>query len=111
MKVIRCIDSDKAEDKKTSFGGLGGWFDDGMRWKDYLESWTDKVREYAEATREYIVANGIRTTGSEHQDEGWEFLYDDGTVSSFSFRAWGDLMAAIWSEEENEDYNYMDFYC
>jgi hypothetical protein len=31
-------------------------------------------------------------------------------VATFSYRGWGDIMAAIWSEEENKDYNYMDFY-
>ena len=38
-------------------------------------------------------------------------VFDDGTVGSFSFRAWGDLMAAIWNTEENTNkYSYMDFY-
>ena len=35
---------------------------------------------------------------------------DDDTVGLFSFRSWGDLMAAIWSEEEDKDYDYLNFY-
>ncbi len=37
-------------------------------------------------------------------------MFNDGTAGMFSFRAWGDLMAAIWAEHENRDYGYMDFY-
>ena len=37
-------------------------------------------------------------------------LFSDGKVATFSFRGWGDLMAAIWSEAEDKDYGYMDFY-
>jgi hypothetical protein len=27
-----------------------------------------------------------------------------------TFRAWGDFMDAVWSEEEDRDMSYMDFY-
>jgi hypothetical protein len=37
-------------------------------------------------------------------------VFEDETISTFSYRAWGDLLSAIWSEEENKDYNYMAFY-
>lgn len=36
-------------------------------------------------------------------------VFSDGTVSRMSFRAWGDFMAAVWSEEEDKDYCYVDF--
>ena len=37
-------------------------------------------------------------------------LWSNGKVDTYSFRSWGDLMAAVWSTEENKDYGYMDFY-
>jgi len=97
------------------------------RWKDYLEALEDigedlavsgealdrtlnyPVEEYAEAIRTRVVADGIRASGNWHQEEGHP-LFSDGTVGVFSCRAWGDLLAAIWSEEEDKDYHYMNFY-
>ena len=92
-------------------GGLGGWFTDGMRWKDYAETHTEEGLRYAEALREAILLRKIKATGSEHQN-GSELVpvFSDGTIATFSFRAWGDLLAAVWSEKENKDYHYMSFY-
>lgn len=115
MKVLRMIGDEEIEilgAKNSGFGGMGGFFDNGMRWKDYLDAWEEKGQEYAEACREYIIENEIKYTGMENQDSGKDcFLFDDNTFASFSFRAWGDLLAAIWSEAENTDHNYMHFYC
>lgn len=90
----------------------GGYFDDGMRWKDYICNWDDEAIPYIEALRQEILDKGIRYTGEQHQyaDDGMP-IFEDQTVATFTFRAWGDLMAAIWSEAENKDYSYMDFYC
>ena len=40
---------------------------------------------------------------------GIEALYE--YVGKFSFRAWGDLMAAIATVKDGKDHNYMEFYC
>lgn len=90
----------------------GGWFDNGHRWADYIETWSNPATPYLEALRADIIAKGIRYTGEQHQytDDGVP-LFDDGHVATFSYRGWGDLMAAIWSTEEDKDYSYMDFYC
>jgi hypothetical protein len=38
-------------------------------------------------------------------------VFDDGTVGGFSFRAWGDLLAAVWNTAEGTTkYSYMSFY-
>ena len=111
MKVVEWIGSDS--DKKVSAGGLGGFFQNGMRWRDYIGDYDNAYhKSYYEALRVNIVENNIRINGSEHQNnKDGTPLFDDGTIGVFSFRAWGDLMAAIWSEAEDKDYHYMDFYC
>lgn len=100
--------------EEQSLGWLGGWFnfkESGHRWKDYLENFTPEVHPYIEAVRQCVLEKGLRLTGAEHQysSEG-QPKFSDGKVLSLSYRAWGDLMAAIWSEAEDKDYNYMDFY-
>jgi hypothetical protein len=111
MKVKGWISYDDADELTSSVGGMGGWFQNGLRWKDYIETANFLQVPYFEAIRKEIIAKGIRYTGQEHQysDSGVP-VFDDGTCGSFSFRAWGDLMAAIWSTEEDKDYCYMDFY-
>lgn len=111
MKVVEWIPDTDCSRRECSVGGLGGFFRDGMRWKDYIGLVCDDDRKYLEAIRESVVSNGIRYSGETHQygDSGVP-LFSDGTVGQFSYRAWGDLMAAIWSTEEKRDYEYMDFY-
>ena len=113
-KVIAWISYDNSRDKEEAVGGLGGYFNfhkGGMRWKDYINNWSDKGKSYIEAIRESVLERGSLMTGAEHQGSlNGVPLFDDGKIGSFSYRAWGDLMAAIWSEAENKDYNYMDFY-
>jgi len=105
-------------------------FDASHRWKDYLaflkevdiermkdqEMWLGRtlnytLQEYAEAFRKEILSIGLWVGGDWHQHQGGVPLFSDGTVGSWSYRAWGDIMAAIWSEYYDKDYNYMDFYC
>jgi hypothetical protein len=115
MKVVRWISGIEANSyisfNNDPFTGLGGFFDHGMRWSDYIKTWKDKDRPFLEAIRESIIEHGYRHTGEHHQygDNGTP-LFENGTVANFSYRGWGDLMAAIWSEVEDKDYNYMDFY-
>lgn len=96
--------------ERRDVGTMGGWFQDGMRWKDYAEK-EPMPLEYAEAIRRSVLKNQIRIDGGEHQegDEGCP-VFSDGAMALMSMRAWGDLLAAIWSEHDNADYNYMDFY-
>ena len=121
MKVIDWISYEEAEKRKEVVGSFGGFFDNGMRWQNYLEhvessglhlaAWTTPEVEYLEAIRASVLEKQLRLTGQDHQySEHGVPVFDDGTVAMFSYRGWGDLMAAIWSEAEDTDYNYMDFY-
>jgi len=96
--------------KLRDLGSLGGWFQDGMRWKDYLERGPVPA-EHAEAVRRSVLEKQLREDGGFHQgEEEGVPVFTDGATALLSMRAWGDLMAAIWSEHDNRDYNYMDFY-
>lgn len=133
VKVVDWIADNETGEREVAVGGMGGWFgvdqsvdlnesiDDeekrekrwnaGHRWKDYIESFKPHVRPYLEAIRADVVVKGIRMTGEQHQysDSGTP-VFSDGKIASFSYRGWGDLMAAIWAEAENKNYSYMDFY-
>lgn len=109
MKFITYSEAENKEE--LGIGGMGGWFEAGMRWADYLEAWRPKAHPILERLRKEIIKNDIRCTGDQHQN-GYPSvpLFANGKVATYSFRAWGDLMAAIWSTEDNKDYSYMSFY-
>lgn len=111
MKVALMTNYDKAKELKISIGGFGGFFGKGMRWADYIGRLHKESIVYAECIRAYVIENNIKKGGDWHQsDEHGVPIFDDGTSGVFSYRAWGDIMAAIWSEKECRDYSYMDFY-
>lgn len=111
ISVVQMIPYDEAEGKPCSLGGMGGFFDRGMRWEQILECYSAGGREYCEAFRKYILENCLKRGGDFHQeDAAGAPLFSDGTVGSFSYRGWGDFLAGVWSEAENKDYTYMDFY-
>jgi hypothetical protein len=112
MEVVDWIYYDSIDGREENgLGGLGGWFDKGLRWKDYLDNCSAEIKEYAEAFRRAVIKSHLKAGGDWHQseDEGVP-VFSDGTIATFSYRAWGDIMAAIWAEEENKDYTYMSFY-
>ena len=96
---------------KESIGWLGGFFAHGMRWPDYLETMGlhGDALERVEAIRRAVIRDDVRRGGDWHQTEGMP-VFDDGTHAMFSMRAWGDLLAAIWSTELDTDLSYMSFY-
>lgn len=99
-------------------GGLGGFFQDGMRWKDYLDNISDDHDTVAdlEAIRGSIVEQRIWQGGDWHQGSGGGSpdesvpVCDGKRAWLFSFRAWGDLLAAVWSTALDRDFHYMAFY-
>ena len=109
IKVKKLISYEQAAKYKKDIGTIGGFFKDGMRWKDYIVIWNDRTWPYIEAARKYIIENKLKFGGDDHQYR-YTPLFNDNTVMSCSYRAWGDFMAAVWSTEENKDYNYMSFY-
>lgn len=112
ISVVGWADYEDKEDcEEQAIGGFGGFFSKGMRWSDYVARYDYAGRRYAEALRSAIIERGLKCTGREHQAKHFSGvpIYSDGKVALFSFRAWGDLMAAVWSEHENKDYSYVDF--
>ena len=114
MKVKKWISYDEGESIEDSIGSiavLGGFFKKGLRWKDYVERFDDSVVPYLEALKEEILDKELKYTGEDHQyGEYGTPVFEDGRVFLASMRAWGDLMAAVWSEELDTDMSYMDFY-
>lgn len=114
LSVERWIGYDEAEAlPEAPLGGFGGWFgrDAPHRWADYLARSGETIAPYAEALRAEVLRLGLKKGGDWHQEDAQGVpLFSDGTVALFSYRAWGDFMAAVWSEAENRDYQYMDFY-
>jgi len=112
MKVVDWGSYDELHDtRELSIDTLGGFFDNGMRWCDYISRWGTDAIPYIEALRQEIETNRIRRGGDWHQEDPHGVpIFEDGTIATFSYRAWGDLQAAIWSECEDYDYCYMDFY-
>lgn len=104
----------EANEKEDSVGGMGGFFNfsqKGQRWKDYLARQKPDDHSRIEAIRKSVLRKRLRLTGDEHQHSPSGVpLFNDDTVGTFSMRGWGDLMAAIWSEEEDKDYSYIMFY-
>ena len=109
-RVVKWIDYDDAGDHEDSrIGGLGGWFGHSHTWADYLNMFEPGAIPYLLAMQAAVTRDGIREGGDWHQDCGVP-LFDDGTVATYSYRAWGDLLAAIWSEHDGVSYSYMNFY-
>jgi len=115
IRVVDWIDEDDvADEKDDSFGWMGGWFNakghENHRWNDYLKHFLETTHPYLEAVRREVLEKNLHTTGEEHQNSSGVPVFSDGKQMILSYRAWGDLMAAIWSEKEDKNYSYMDFY-
>ena len=92
-------------------GGWGGDIEKGDRWKDYIALVAADFVAYHEGLRREILARSLRRGGDWHQYSlAGVPVFNDGAIGTFSFRAWGDLMAAIWADVDGRDYSYMDFY-
>lgn len=103
--------SDERIDPAKLFSWMGGRIK-GEGWGVYLKSIRPEVWPYLEALKTSVVEKGLRITGQQHdEDDECTPIFSDGRWISLSWRAWGDLMAAIWNTAENTDkYTYMDFY-
>lgn len=109
LSVVSWKEEDVPKDSDP-IGWWGGFFEEGMRWQDYLDAFDTKVHPYLEVARKSAVNNKIRATGEQHQYDGITPVFSDGRCFQMTYRAWGDFMAAVWSEEEDRDMSYMDFY-
>lgn len=111
MKVIDWISDDDCALGLESVGWMGGWFSDGHTWQDYIDEYRDDAQPYLTAIKDDVLASGRFIDGRMHgeDDEGVP-LFEDETIGRFSARGWGDLMAAIATEKDGKDHNYMEFY-
>ena len=70
-----------------------------------------EVRQIVQLIGDEVVKNGYCFSGQEHQTELTGVpVFSDGTCLRASMRAWGQIMAAIYSAVEEVDLSYMDFY-
>lgn len=89
----------------------GGIVKSGDRWINYINRFEEWQKPYIEAIRLDIINRNIKITGVEHQNNSdGTPKFNNGKYGLFTFRAWGDLMAATWAEYENSNYSYLDFY-
>jgi hypothetical protein len=77
ISVVSWSEDDVAEEA-TPIGWWGGFFEVGMRWKDYVENFDGAVHPYLEAARDSAVKNGIKATGMEHQYRRITPVFSDG---------------------------------
>ena len=89
-----------------------------------IVGWTDFECEYPSKTVEGLevrtivqligdecVKNGYCFSGQDHQNAATGVpVFSDGTCLRASMRAWGQIMAAIFSAVEGINLSYMDFY-
>ncbi len=110
LHVVEWISCKEADERGLSdMGGMGGWVQ-GENWNEYLSQFDSKNHTHLEALRKAVLAEGLRIGGDDHQ-AAYVPVFSDGTCAIFSFRAWGDLLAAIYNTHENtSEYGYMDFY-
>jgi hypothetical protein len=109
MKVVKWLTNAETVQYPTSIKAVeGGIFKNGMRWNHYIKIWKNVIDiERLNALRTFIVTYKIRTYKNGCNNAN--FLFDDNTMGCFTLRAWGDLLAATWSQEEDKDYTYEDF--
>lgn len=95
----------------VDIGAWGGFETKSGTWEEHLSRLEPRLVPYHEALRRAVLARGLRRGGDWHQSapDGVP-VFDDGAVGTFTFRAWGDALAAIWGPEDGRVYGYMDFY-
>jgi hypothetical protein len=93
---------------------LGG-IDKKMYWKEYVAGFKDEYdRKCLEAVKRYIEVNHLEgMCGFEYQDSKHCSKIDDlsgKNIRGFSFRAWGDFMAALMNSKLGKRrYDYCSF--
>ena len=84
---------------------------DGSSELDTVHGELKSGNKYYDALKEEFYGTGMKYSGEYHQHSGKGVpLFSDGTVCRRSYRAWGAIMARIWTELDEVNYKYMDFY-
>lgn len=72
---------------------------------------SEKLRKYLDLIYAEIIKNGYVFSGEEHQYSSTGVpVFSDGTCFRASMRAWGSIMANVYSDPKGEKMTYMDFY-
>lgn len=71
----------------------------------------EEVTQIVQLIGDEVVKYGYSFSGQEHQNALTGVpVFSDGTCLRASMRAWGQIMAAIYSSVEGVNLSYMDFY-
>jgi hypothetical protein len=90
---------------------LGG-INQKLMWSEYVASFEDEVvQKQLELVKAYIIDHELEgMCGMEYQNSPHDAAIGEIFPSNFSFRAWGDLMAALMNTMEGaRKYTYVDF--
>lgn len=69
------------------------------------------LKEIVQLIGDEVVKHGYAFSGQAHQSASTGVpVFSDGTCFRASMRAWGQIMAAIYSSVEGINLSYMDFY-
>ena len=71
----------------------------------------EELREIVQLIGNEVLTHGYCFSGQDHQNANTGVpVFSDGTCLRASMRAWGLIMAAIYSAIDEVDLSYMDFY-
>jgi hypothetical protein len=92
------------KNRKVIYGGFRG----PMTWEFYLSGFEDDLHDRLEILRLYIIEreSDMDIFRNPRFSEENYILFGDGSVFTFSFRAWGDFMAAV----QNNGLTHKEFY-
>ena len=86
-------------------------------WTDFESKYPSRnvdgpeLRELIQLIGDECVKHGYAFSGQEHQNAATGVpVFSDGTCLRASMRAWGQIMAAIYSAVDGTKLSYMDFY-
>lgn len=111
-EIIKFIRRDEVGEREDNgLGGLGGWFGEEHSWQDYEEQYNEVGRPLIIELRDKLISHGISCTGQQMQEYAKCIpVWEDGTVTLYSWRGWGDLMAAVANFQDGQPHCYMEFY-
>jgi hypothetical protein len=93
------------KNRKVIYGGFKGKMD----WSYYLTGFESHLHQKLEALKEYVTFY-LDEMENEFKDprfcETYFFLFEDRSAFSFTFRSWGDFMAAV----DGSGNTYREFY-
>lgn len=75
-------------------------------WDEYLSGWFEDIQPKIKAIRQCIEDNDLVGVCANEICNDVYFKFEDGTIMTFTWRAWGDLMQAIINKREG----YMTYY-